>query len=115
MIPNTAQIFREGKSELLKLYGNRYLVFDSRGILLPQTFVGLMTTRNYKEFQRKYITTLDDVSYIREGYYIAHNKEPNTRMKSFGTENHYVQDELVDTTIYLTSEFDPIHIQVQSL
>jgi hypothetical protein len=115
MIPNTAQLFREGKTELLKLFGNRYLVFDTHKIQLPDTFVGLMTTRNYKDFQRKLITTMDDVSYIREGYYVAHNKEPETKMKSFGTENHYVQDELVDTTIYLTSEFDPIHIQVQSL
>ena len=115
MIPNTAQMFREGKAELLKLYGNRYVVFDARGIMLPQSFVGLMTTRNYKEFQRKFITTLDDVTFIRDGYYIAHHKEPNTRMKTWGTENHYVQDELVHTTIYLTSDFDPIHIQVQSL
>lgn len=115
MTPNTAQLFREGKTELLKLFGNRYLVFDIHKVQLPNTFVGLMTTRNYKEFQRKLITTMDDVSYIQEGYYIAHNKEPANKMKSFGTENHYVQDELVDTTIYLTRELDPLNIQVQSL
>ena len=74
MIPNTAQMFREGKAELLKLYGNRYVVFDARGIMLPQSFKGLMTTRNYKEFQRKFITTLDDVTFIRDGFYIAHTR-----------------------------------------
>ena len=115
MIPNTAEMFREGKSELLKLYGNKYLVFDTRGILLPQTFKALITVRNYKEFQRRILTTMDDVSYIREGFYVAHNLEPQNKMKIWGKENHYVQDQLVDTTIYLTNDFDPIHIMAMSL
>jgi len=115
MTINTAQIFREGKAELLKLYGNRYLVFDSTVKLLPLTFVGLMTTRNYKEFQRKIITTLDDVSSLREGYLVAHHLEPQTKMKVFGTENHYVQDQLVDTIVYLSSDYDPLTFQIRSL
>ena len=108
-------MFREGKAELLKLYGNRYLVFDSAGTLQPLSFVGLMTTRNYKEFQRKLISTMDDVSSLREGYLVAHHLEPETKMKVWGTENHYVQDQLVSTIVYLSSDFDPITLQVRSL
>jgi len=115
VIPNTAQIFRGGKAELLKLYGNRYLVFDSAGTLLSLSFVGLMTTRNYKEFQRKLITTLDDVSSLREGYLVAHHLEPQTKMTVLGTENHYVQDQLVDTIVYLSSDYDPLTLQIRSL
>ena len=115
MVPNTAQMFREGKAELLKLYGNRYLVFDSRGILLPQFFDALITIRNYKDFQRRLLRTMDDVSYIREGFFVAHNLEPSNKMKVWGLENHYVQNQLVDTIIYLTSDFDPVHIMAMSL
>jgi len=115
MIPNTAQMFREGKAELLKLYGNRYLVYDSRGILLPQSFDALITIRNYKDFQRRLLRTMDDVSYIREGFFVAHNLEPSNKMKVWGLENHYVQNQLVDTIIYLTNDFDPVHMMAMSL
>ena len=74
-----------------------------------------MTTRNYKEFQRKIITTLDDVSSLREEYLVAHHLEPQTKMKVFGTENHYVQDQLVDTIVYLSSDYDPLTVQIRSL
>lgn len=110
MIPNTAQMFREGKAELLKLYGNKYLVYDNQGILLPETFSALITIRNYKDFQRRLLRTMDDVTCIREGFFVAHHLEPNNKMKVWGKENHYVQDQLVDTIIYLTNDFDPIHM-----
>jgi len=115
MIPNTAQMFREGKTELLKLYGNKYIVYDNRGILLPETFSALITIKNYRDFQRRFLSTMDDVGYVREGYFVAHHLEPANKMKVWGKENHYVQDQLVDTTIYLTNDFDPIHIMALSL
>ena len=31
MIANTAEMFREGKAELLKLFGNKYLVYNAQG------------------------------------------------------------------------------------
>ena len=108
MIPNTAEIFREGKTELIKYFGNQYVVYNAQGQLLPQTFRGLISIRNYKEFQRRLLSTLDDVSYLQDGFFIAHNKEPQNKMKVWGVDNHYVQDQLVSTTIYLTNAEDPV-------
>jgi hypothetical protein len=36
-------------------------------------------------------------------------------MKVWGLENHYVQNQLVDTIIYLTNDFDPVHMMAMSL
>ena len=57
---------------------------------------------------------MDDVSYIREGFFVAHHLEPTNKMKVWGKENHYVQDQLVDTIIYLTNDFDPVHMMALS-
>ena len=108
MIPNTAEMFREGKAELLKLFGNKYLVYNAQGVLLTQTFRGLISIRNYKDFQRRLLSTLDDVSYIQDGFLVAHHKEPENKMRVWGKDNHYVQDQLVSTTIYLTNSDDPV-------
>jgi len=110
MSENNAELFRKGKAELLRQFGNKYIVFDNRGIQLPQTFTALMSTRNYKEFQRKQLRTLDDVTYLRDGFFVAHYLEPETKFKVWGKENHYVQNELVDTIVYLSSDYDAVHL-----
>lgn len=113
--PSNAELFRKGKAELLRQFGNKYIVFDNRGILLPNTFDALMSTRNYKEFQRKQLRTLDDVSFLRDGFFVAHHLEPETKFKVWGKENHYVQNELVDTIVYLSSDYDAVHMMQLSM
>jgi hypothetical protein len=46
---------------------------------------------------------------------VAHHLEPQTKMTVLGTENHYVQDQLVDTIVYLSSDYDPLTLQIRSL
>ena len=108
MTPNTAQMFREGKAELHKLLGNHYIIYNSEHILLPNTIVGLLSVKYYKDFQRRLLSTLDDVTFIQNDFLIAKAQEPENKMKVFGKENNYAQDVLIGTTIYLSSLDDPV-------
>ena len=61
-----------------------------------------------KDFQRRLLSTLDDVTFIQNDFLIAKVQEPENKMKVFGKENNYVQDVLIGTTIYLSSLDDPV-------
>ena len=109
VIPDTAKLFREGKSELHRLLGSQYLVYNPQKDLLPDIINGLITTQTYKTFQRKHLSTIDDVSFLSAGYFIAHIKEPDNRMEVYGKDNHYIQDQLISSVIYLSISDDPIN------
>ena len=88
--------------------GNHYIIYNSEHILLPNTIIGLLSVKYYKDFQRRLLSTLDDVTFIQNDFLIAKVQEPENKMKVFGKENNYVQDILIGTTIYLSSLDDPI-------
>ena len=87
------------------LFSSGNSIFNSR-----DTDIGEINGETVKgeEFQRRLLSTLDDVTFIQNGFLIAKVQEPENKMKVFGKENNYVQDILIGTTIYLSSLDDPV-------
>ena len=113
---DTAKIFREATLEIQKIFGNEILVFNKNKVQLPNTFVGAVGTKYYKEFTRLVCKTADDVSFIHPDFYIALKKTPTVLLKVWAVEPKYFQDELSYTVLMLTNiDEDGAQRIVQSL
>jgi len=105
---DTAGIFRKNLETLMPLYGNTYLVFDRDKNLLPYEFEGLIETRLYKDYSRRLVKTLADVSYLQPNYFLANKAKPDLLLRVWGHDFKYIQNKPVYAMIYLTSTNDPI-------
>lgn len=102
--------------EIQKIFGNEILVYDKNKNLLPNTFVGAVGTKYYKEFTRLVCKTADDVSFIQPDFYIALKTTPSVFLKVWAVEPKYFQNELSYTILMLTNiEEDGAQRIVQSL
>ena len=105
---NTAEIFRKNLETLIPLYGNTYLVFDRDENLLPYEFEGIIETRLYKDYSRRLLKTLADVSYLQPNYFVANKVKPDLLYRVWDHDFKYIQNKPVYAMIYLTSTNDPI-------
>ena len=106
----TSRLFREAKNELQGIFGNVYLCYDINNALMPQSFTGLLSTRLYKNYQRRIVTTTSSVPFLTSGTSIAISGFPEVKLKVFENEPHIIQNQLTYYTIYCTNAAeDPIH------
>jgi hypothetical protein len=105
---NTAEIFRKNLETLMPIYGNTYSVFDRDKNLLPYEFEGIIETRLYKDYSRRLLKTLADVSYLQPNYFLAIKTQPDLLLRIWDYDFKYIQNKPVYTMIYLTSISDPI-------
>jgi hypothetical protein len=110
-----APVFREALAELIKAYGNTYIVFDKDKNPLPYQFTGLIESTVFKEFTRRLIKTLDDVSYLQPDFFVANQNTPNKLLRVWDYDFKYIQNNPVHTLIFLTSVDDPIERIVKTI
>ena len=113
--PSIPLAFTLAKRQLIETLGNTYITFGSNGETLPYEINGLLETRIFKEYTRRLIKTLDDVSYLKPDYFIANKNTPTNLMKVWDLENSYIQNQQVGAVIYLTSVNDPVTRIIRSL
>ena len=107
---NTALEFRSAKNELQEIFGNVYLCYDINNALMPQSFTGLLSTRLYKNYQRRIVTTTSVVPFLTSGTSIAISGFPEVKLRVFESEPHILQNQLTYYTIYCTNtDNDPVH------
>lgn len=112
---DTANIFRNALAELIQAYGNDYLVFDKQKNPLPHMFKGLIESTVFKEFTRRLLKTLDDVSYLEPDFFVANKNTPTKLLRVWDTDFKYIQNQPVYSLIYLTSVDDPIERIVRTV
>ncbi len=108
-----AGTFKQAKAEVIKTFGNTFVVYDKNENLLPHELTGLLETKFYKEYTRRILKTQDDVSYLQKDYYIANKQNPSQKMLVWGWEDQFIQNQRICTIIYLTNAADPIERIVQ--
>jgi hypothetical protein len=114
-IYETAPIFRQALAELIRAYGNTYLVFDKDKNPLPHQFRGLIENTVFKDFTRRLLKTLDDVSYLQPDFFVANQNTPNKLLRVWDYDFKYIQNKPVHTLIFLTSVDDPIERIVKTI
>jgi hypothetical protein len=112
---DTAPIFQQALAELITAYGNTYLVFDRDKNPLPQQFMGLIESTVFKDFTRRLLKTLDDVSYLQPDFFVANQNTPNKLLRVWDYDFKYIQNKPVHTLIFLTSVDDPIERIIKTI
>ncbi len=105
---DVAGIFKQAKAEVIETFGNEFIVYDQNENLLPHEFTGLIETKFYKEYTRRLLKTQADVSYLQPDYFIANKQTPSKLMRVWDWEDYFIQNQRINTVIYLTSVDDAI-------
>lgn len=108
MVYETAKIFRKNLETLMPIYGSTYLVFDKDKNPLPYELDGIIETRLYKDYSRRLLKTLADVSFLEPNYFLALKAKPDLFLRIWDYDFKYIQNQPIYSMIYLTSVSDPI-------
>ena len=108
MAYDVAGIFKQAKAEVIGTFGNEFIVYDQNENLLPHEFTGLIETKFYKEYTRRLLKTQADVSYLQPDYFISNKQTPSKLMRVWDWEDYFIQNQRINTVIYLTSVDDAI-------
>jgi len=110
-----AGIFKQAKAEVIGTFGNTFIVYDRNENLLPHEFTGLIETKVYKDYTRRLLKTQADVTYLQADYFIANKQTPSKLMRVWSWEDQFIQNQRINSIIYLTSIDDPIERIVRNV
>ena len=103
MLYPVAEVIREVRSNAINNFGNTYISYDETRTPLDREFQAMIETRTYKEYTRRLLKTMDDVSYLRPNYFVANKQTPDKLMAIWEIDDDFTQNERISTTIFLTN------------